>query len=289
MQESLQNRTSSGQRRDDLNDQHYRVFHSIRRNSERDLPRGATRRGLIDSTRCQLSERKGNLFLMLCIAHTVDGGQILQHELNYSQQQWGQWLEVVKLYLALGEWIQDTRPKKEVRSSRQALSFVIRGIQKYFPRMGDNHGYNIPKMHALAKMPNYICEFGSGMNFYGGPGEASHKQFVKAPGLKTQRRVIEFASQTADQYYTIMAISKATRFVDIRSTRERAHDEAISQRDGANRLSQYELMGKYTVDVLPNQSIRLKCAKKNKEVEKAGLDERLVSVMKRLAAAGAGT
>ena len=63
-------------------------------------------------------------------------------------------------------------------------------------------------MHALAKMPDYICQFGSGMNFYGGPGEASHKQFVKAPGLKTQRRVIEFASQTAKQYYTIMAIAR---------------------------------------------------------------------------------
>ena len=48
-------------------------------------------------------------------------------------------------------------------------------------------------------------------------------------------------------------------------------------------------MGKYTVDILPNQTIRLKCAKKNKEVEKSGLDERLVSVMKRIAGTGAGT
>ena len=52
---------------------------------------------------------------MLCIAHTVDGPQILQHELNYNynQQQWGQWLEVVKLYLALGEWIQDARQRRK--------------------------------------------------------------------------------------------------------------------------------------------------------------------------------
>ena len=289
MQESLQNRTSAGQSRDSLNEQHFRLFNNIRRNSERDLPRGATRSGLIDSTRCQSSERKGNLFLMLCIAHTVDGRQILQHELNYNQQQWVRWLETVKLYLALGEWIQDTRPKKEVHSSRLALSTVIRAIQKYFPRTGDNHGYKLPKMHALAKMPDYICQFGSGMNFYGGPGEASHKQFVKAPGLKTQRRVVEFASQTADQYYTIMAIAKATRFVDIRSTRERVRDETISQHDEAKRRSPYELMGKYTVEILPNRSIRLRCAKRNKEVEKAGLDETLVSVIKRLAAGGAGT
>jgi len=86
-----------------------------------------------------------------------------------------------------------------------------------------------------------------------------------------------------------MAIAKATRFVDIRSTRERARDEACEQRVGANRLPQYEVMGKYKVDILPNQTIQLKCAKKSKEVEKSGLDERLVSVMKRIAAAGAGT
>lgn len=71
-------------------------------------------------------------------------------------------------------------------------------------------------MHALAKMPDYICEFGSGINFYSGPGEASHKQYVnKVPRRKTQRRVAEFASQTAGQYYSFMAIAKASQLIDI--------------------------------------------------------------------------
>ena len=42
------------------------------------------------------------------------------------------------------------------------------------------------------------------MNFFGGPGESAHKFFVKAPGLKTQQRVNEFAVQTANQYYNVM-------------------------------------------------------------------------------------
>ncbi len=46
--------------------------------------------------------------------------------------------------------------------------------------------------------------FGSGMNFYGGPGEAAHKTFVKMAGQKTQRRENEFAKQTANQYYYMM-------------------------------------------------------------------------------------
>ena len=55
-------------------------------------------------------------------------------------------------------------------------------------------------MHSLAKMRDYICEFGSAINFYGGPGEASHETFVKAPGLKTKGRVKEFTSQTASVF-----------------------------------------------------------------------------------------
>ena len=43
---------------------------------------------------------------------------------------------------------------------------------------------------------------------------------VKAPGLKTQRRVSEFASQTAGQYYNVMAVKKAAKYVDIRAARE---------------------------------------------------------------------
>ena len=67
--------------------------------------------------------------------------------------------------------------------------------------------------------------FGSAINFYGGPGEASHKTFVKAPGLKTQQRVSEFASQTAGQYYNTMVMRKAARHVDIRLASERVSYE----------------------------------------------------------------
>ncbi len=49
------------------------------------------------------------------------------------------------------------------------------------------------------------------MNFYGGAGESAHKFFVKASGQKTQRRVSEFAIQTAHQYYDIMVIRHALR------------------------------------------------------------------------------
>ena len=68
---------------------------------------------------------------------------------------------------------------------------ILRKVQKIF-RWSDGHGWNIPKMHGMMKMTEYIKLFGSGINFYGGPGESHHKYFVKAPGDLTQRRVSEF-------------------------------------------------------------------------------------------------
>ena len=64
--ESLRNQIGSGKDRDDIDKQHVRMYMIIKRQSERDFPRGAMRNGLIDGTKCQAEERKGNLFLLLC-------------------------------------------------------------------------------------------------------------------------------------------------------------------------------------------------------------------------------
>ncbi len=65
----------------------------------------------------------------------------------------------------------------------------------------------------MTKMQSFIKLLGSGMNFYGGPGEAAHKIFVKSAGQKTQRRVSKFAQQTAHQYYNMMLSTHAVQHV----------------------------------------------------------------------------
>ncbi len=65
----------------------------------------------------------------------------------------------------------------------------------------------------MTKMQSYIKLFGSGMNFYGGPGEAVHKIFAKSAGQKTQRWVSEFAEQTAHQYYNMKLSTHAVQHV----------------------------------------------------------------------------
>ncbi len=51
--------------------------------------------------------------------------------------------------------------------------------------------------------------FGSGIDFHGGPGESAHEQCIEIPGQITQRRVSEFAQQTALQNYNILVSSHA--------------------------------------------------------------------------------
>ncbi len=74
-------------------------------------------------------------------------------------------------------------------------------------------------MHGMTKMQSYIKLFGSGMNFYGGPGKAAHKIFVKLAGQKTQRRVCKFAQQTAHQYYNMMLSTHAVQHIRENSNR----------------------------------------------------------------------
>ncbi len=55
------------------------------------------------------------------------------------------------------------------------------------------------------------------INFFGGPGESAHKQFIKIPGQRTQQRVSEFAQQTALQYYNMLVSSHAVPDCQARS------------------------------------------------------------------------
>ena len=112
------------------------------------------------------------------------------------------------------EWFHDhCDDKEEVNQARPLITKVLKMLQWLFPREENSNGYCIPKMHGMAKFQSYIKRYGSALNFYGGTGESAHKQFVKAPEQKTQRRVSEFASQTALQFYEILVTNHALRSI----------------------------------------------------------------------------
>jgi hypothetical protein len=88
MFESLRVQLESGKDRDNIDKLHVRLYMTIKNQSEQDFPRGAMRNGLIDGTKCQSEERKGNLFLLLCVANTTHGSEKLQNGLGYSNAKW---------------------------------------------------------------------------------------------------------------------------------------------------------------------------------------------------------
>ena len=79
----------------------------------------------------------------------------------------------------------------------------------------------------MTKMQEYMKLFGSGINFYGGPGESAHKTFVKMAGQKTQRRVNEFAKQTANQYYYMLLTEIALQSCIAQSSQSTWCDESF--------------------------------------------------------------
>ncbi len=69
-------------------------------------------------------------------------------------------------------------------------------IKQCFPRE-EGWGWNLPKMHAFAKIPINILKIGSVNNFSGNIGERTLKGIVKDHADKTQRRPDKFAEQCA--------------------------------------------------------------------------------------------
>ncbi len=80
-------------------------------------------------------------------------------------------------------------------------------------------------------MQEYMSVFGSGINFYGGPGESAHKQFTKIQGQRTHRRVSEFAQQTALQYYNMLVSGYAAQACLIESNHYKQSGESETELD----------------------------------------------------------
>jgi hypothetical protein len=106
-------------------------------------------------------------------------------------------------------------------------------------------------MHGITKRQEYMKLFGHGINFYSGPGESAHKQFIKIPGQRTQHRVSEFAQQTALQYYNMFVSSHAVHDCQIRSnlykhSENTGMDFACTETNGEIVI---EMSGKYNFTV----------------------------------------
>jgi hypothetical protein len=114
-----------GKDRDLIDKQHILISNLIKRQSECDFSRESMRNGLIDGTKCQSSERKGNLFRLLCIAHSTNESHVIKRSLKYSDTKWKQYIKFLKLYLCMEEWFHDSNNKFEVINTRLQIAKVL--------------------------------------------------------------------------------------------------------------------------------------------------------------------
>ena len=153
-----------------------------------------------------------------------------------------EFIEVLQMYLLMEEWFHSTNLITEVCAARPLIASVIEMIQQVFPR-AEGNGWSLPKNHGLSKMQWFMCKYGSGINYYGGPVECDHKELFKKPIRNGNKQIGTMASQTAKRMYETYLFNNVMETVKLRERmRYRSRNSSKSQLD-------IKLTGEYIVVV----------------------------------------
>ena len=191
---------SNKKEKEAFDDLHRCLVMDAQRQSEQRMPRMSIRNGITDGTKMCGSERVGNFFILLCVMYTTSGKCLLSDGLSRERIPLQRFRDCIKLYLGFEQWVNDSHPIQEVKDAYGLLAHLISEIQICFPKRW-GWGWNIPKIHSLAKMLDNMLKFGSAKNFSGQTGERALKSIVKDHAQRTQRRADKFAEQCAIREY----------------------------------------------------------------------------------------
>ena len=87
----------------ELDELHQRILANIHHQSDKDFPRGSVRNGILDWTKCQSSDQRGNLFQLLCLSFTTAGKSCLSPVWSKLGITGGDFRSFIKLYLTMEE------------------------------------------------------------------------------------------------------------------------------------------------------------------------------------------
>jgi hypothetical protein len=118
---------------------HQTLYYDMKRNSERDFPRGSARNGALKNTLVSATERRGNMFLLLCLCHTDVIREPLEATLRYASINPNKCIKCLKLYIAMEEWFHENNPIQEVKLAHRLVGETLELIHHAFPRL-DKHG-----------------------------------------------------------------------------------------------------------------------------------------------------
>jgi hypothetical protein len=102
-------------------------------------------------------------------AHTI-GKKLVSQRNGRKEINWQKFTNCLKLYLAFEHWVMESHPRSQIRKSITLLGDLITMKKECFPR-DEGWGWNLPNMHAFAKMPHSMLKFGFAGNFSGHIGE----------------------------------------------------------------------------------------------------------------------
>jgi hypothetical protein len=105
----------------------------LKRNSERDIPRGSARNGALKNTLLSATKCCGNMFHLLCLCHTAAIRDDLQTILIQSSIIPAKFVKCLKLYISMEEWFHNNNPKREVWSAQCLVSKTLELIHHAFP------------------------------------------------------------------------------------------------------------------------------------------------------------
>jgi hypothetical protein len=194
--------------------------------------------GITDGTKLCRSEQVGNCFALLCVMHTHSRQTLMWKEINDRTIFLKKIKNCLKLYLSFECCVNEPHPRSQDCPSSKVLGILINLIKECFPR-DEGWGWNLPKMHAFAKMPHNMLKIKSGNNFSGNIGEQALKGIVKDHVEKSQRQPDKFAEQCAVREYESNVIKYV--MTDI------SNQIGVSTHSSKNNNEMWESRGRYTI------------------------------------------
>ncbi len=228
---------------------HTLYFH-LKKNSERDFPRGSARNGALKDTLVSATEYCGNMFLLLCLWHTDAVHKDFETILCQSGVDPANFFKCLKLYISMKEWFHENNMKDEVNLANSLVAETLELLHTCFPGWNkdgneEGQGWAVSKFHSVTKFVLYIKPFGNAINFYDGIGECNHKKFAKETRCNTQKRIRTFTSQAAQRYYDEMTLDIARKAMDIQ-TNINKNDHVLSRQE-YNEDKSITILGRYNL------------------------------------------
>ncbi len=112
---------------------HHTLHFHLKRNSERDFPRGSARNGALKNTLVSATEHSKNMFLLLCLCHTDTLRKKFETILCQSGINSASFFKCLKLYISVESWFHKNNMKDEVNSANSLVAETLELLHTFFP------------------------------------------------------------------------------------------------------------------------------------------------------------